>query len=221
MTRESVEVQYESGASLYFDASQGVARHMIAGADEVFEAFPLPMTLQLNVWYDLTFSFDGASVNVEVDGEVVFTAPAVGFNPAAYTQPHIAVFNGLALFESVWLEQPAITATTTTSACPEPVTVTQTETQAIRETAIVYQPYPVYIEATVTLNQTRTIIQDRFVTSTVWVAVMTETVTVTSTLQVPIPEQQGAGSFMLVLTLGFCVSLWMMRRRRKVRSTNA
>jgi len=220
MTRESEDVRYESGASLFFDCNQGVVRHMVNGTNEVFSAFNLLTQLQLRTWYELSFRFDGSQVKVELSGQIVYTAPAAGVSPNGYAEPHVAVFNGLALFESVWVEKPAATttatSTSTTATCPDR---TITQTIMVYQSTTVYQPYPVYVSTTATVTASFTETQIRSQTSTVWVAVLTETVTVTSTLEIPIPEQQGAGSFAFALALTFCVSLWMILRR-KVRCVN-
>ena len=109
LTRDGPDVNSESGMILYCGITQGSARHMVDHVNYVYQAFPLPSTIELNTWYVMRFAFYNGTVECYVNGEKCFeTDGNLTAHNGEYTQPHIAVFYGTAVFQNVKIYEPTM-----------------------------------------------------------------------------------------------------------------
>ena len=102
LTRDGPEVNDESGLTLYYGINQASVRHMVNKVDYLLESFQLDFVVELDRWYDLRFAFYDGKVEAYIDGEKCYESKGtLPESPVKYTQPHLAVFNGTAIFQVV------------------------------------------------------------------------------------------------------------------------
>ena len=101
LTREGKQVKDESGMTLYINSVKASARHKINGTNELDKGFTLPFNVQLNAWYKLKFLFYQGKIECYINDVKYFEKSGLGKCPVDYTQPHLAVFNGTAIFQYI------------------------------------------------------------------------------------------------------------------------
>jgi len=107
LTRDGPAISSESGIVLYFNTGLGSVRHMVSWTDYVYDFFPLPFTVEMNRWYTMSFSFHRGKIEAYVDGRRYFRADGgLPAHEGLYTEPHVAVFYGVAIFQIVRVYEP-------------------------------------------------------------------------------------------------------------------
>lgn len=99
-----VAVKCESTFGIYPNSTKARCRHMINYTDELGEGglvFALPFKIQLDTWYKLRFVFYQSKVECYINHTKYFEKTSLHESPVDYTQPHLAVFNGTAVFEYI------------------------------------------------------------------------------------------------------------------------
>jgi len=110
LTRDGPAIGSESGIVLYFDTRQGSVRHMVSGTDYVYDFFSLPFRVEMNRWYTMSLAFYRGRIEAYVDGKRYFRADGgLPAHEGLYTEPHVAVFYGAAIFQIVRVYEPAET----------------------------------------------------------------------------------------------------------------
>jgi len=101
LTRDGSEVNSESGLTLFYGENKGSVRHMVNKCDYLLQSFEVGFTVELERWYIMDFAFYEGTVEAYIDG--VKKCHFDGGYPknGTYTEPHVAVFNGTAIFQYV------------------------------------------------------------------------------------------------------------------------
>jgi hypothetical protein len=63
--------------------------------------FHIPFTFQMNTWYTLRFVFNQGTVQCYINGTKYFQQAGLGASPVDYTEPHLTVFYGTAIFQYI------------------------------------------------------------------------------------------------------------------------
>jgi len=108
LTRDGPEVNSESAVSLIYGINQGSVRHMIYKHDFLLEAFSIGFPVELDRWYELRLSFYEGVFKYHIDGVEKYKRNGKLPKNNTYTEPHIAVFKGTAVFQEVKVYEPAI-----------------------------------------------------------------------------------------------------------------
>lgn len=109
LTRDSSKVNCESTIGIYPNTTIARCRHKVNGIDEIgyHEShdggmiFALPFKIQLNVWYKLRFVFYQSKLECYINDTKYFEATGLGESSVDYTQPHLGVHNGTAIFQYI------------------------------------------------------------------------------------------------------------------------
>lgn len=104
LTRDGYGTNCESALDIYLNTPSASVRHMINRADELGKEgtyFTLPFKIQLNVWYKLRFAFCQNKVECYINDTKYFEKAGLHKSSVDYTQPHLAVFNGTAIFQYI------------------------------------------------------------------------------------------------------------------------
>ena len=100
ITRDSEQVNYESGSVILPEMDQATVRHMANKIDYIYTAFPTNTTINYNKWYTMKLMVHNGVVEAFVnDGQIYVSAYA--FPTGEYHEPHLAARYAVARFEYV------------------------------------------------------------------------------------------------------------------------
>jgi len=100
LTRDSSKQNYESGMALLPEVDQAIVRHMAEGADYVYKAFQINMSLDYGEWYVMRLMVHNGRMIASVDDNEIYDSNS-SFPVTTYEEPHVAVRYGIAVFEWV------------------------------------------------------------------------------------------------------------------------
>ena len=100
ITRDSEQVNYESGLVILPEMDQAIVRHMSGKIDYVYTAFPINMTIEYNEWYIIKLMAKNGIVKAFVNDVEIYASDSA-FPAGEYREPHLAVRYGVARFEWV------------------------------------------------------------------------------------------------------------------------
>ena len=98
ITRDSEQVNYESGLAILPGMNQAIVRHMANGIDYVYTAFPINMTIDYDKWYVMRLMVHNGVVKAFLNGTQIYVSNSA-FPAGEYREPHLAVRYGVAQFE--------------------------------------------------------------------------------------------------------------------------
>jgi hypothetical protein len=105
LTRDSRQLDFESGMNLYDAGNTVTVRHMAKKVNDVWENFPVPVELGGGAPHVMRFVVYHGVVSAYLDGTEVYRSPG-SYPVGSYHEPHLAVESGVARFEYVRIFEP-------------------------------------------------------------------------------------------------------------------
>jgi len=100
LTRDSNQINSESGVAFFAEENKVTVRHMVKKIDQVWETVGINMNVTYGEWYTLRFMFYEGTIKVFVNGVQVYISNGA-YPVGEYREPHLAVRYGVARFEHV------------------------------------------------------------------------------------------------------------------------
>lgn len=100
VTRDSEQVNHESGFVILPEMDQAIIRHYVNKVDHVYTAFPVNVSIEYGVWHVMRFMVHRGRVKAFVDSNAIYDSNA-SYPVGEYGEPHLAVRYGIARFEYV------------------------------------------------------------------------------------------------------------------------
>ncbi|MCW4021507.1 MAG: hypothetical protein NWF14_09830 [Candidatus Bathyarchaeota archaeon] len=100
VTRDSEQVNHESGFLILPEIDQAIVRHMVNKVDYVYTAVPFNMSIEYDVWHLMRFMVHKGVVRAFVDSNLIYDSNA-SYPVGGYREPHLSVRYGIARFEYV------------------------------------------------------------------------------------------------------------------------
>ena len=107
ITRDSEQVNYESGMVLLPEMDQASVRHMADKTDYVYIAFPINMSINYGEWYTMRLMLHEGVMKAFVGDSEIYVSDSV-FPVGEYREPHLAVRYGIAQFEYIRVYVPSV-----------------------------------------------------------------------------------------------------------------
>jgi len=105
LTRDGGEVNDESAFGICLDSSQATVRHMTNKTNQIYEVIHLTFKIRENEWYKLRFAYYNSTVECYINDSLVYRKTGLTASLTDYTEPHLAVFNGTAIFQYIRIYQ--------------------------------------------------------------------------------------------------------------------
>lgn len=100
LTRDSSEINFESGMVLFARRNEVTVRHTANRIDYVYRPFSTNLSIDYGEWYVMRFMVHDGTVRVFVDETQVY-ASKESYPVGEYHEPHLAVRNTVTRFEYV------------------------------------------------------------------------------------------------------------------------
>jgi len=101
LTRDSREINFESGMVLFAKVNRVTVRHMANKIDFVYKTFSINLSIEYGKWYVMRFMVVDGYVKVFVNNVQVYASEEKFPVGEEYHEPHLAVRYGTARFEYV------------------------------------------------------------------------------------------------------------------------
>ena len=106
LTRDSSEINFESGMVLFAGRKEVTVRHMANKIDYVYRPFSMNLNIDYGRWYVIRFIVHSGTVRAFVNETQVY-ASNKSYPVGEYHEPHLAVRHAVARFEYVQVYVPA------------------------------------------------------------------------------------------------------------------
>ena len=106
LTRDSNEINFESGMVLFAEKKEVTVRHMANGIDYVYRPFSTSLSIDYGKWYVMRFMVCNGTVRAFVNESEVYCSNK-SYPVGEYHEPHLAVRNAIARFEYVKILVPS------------------------------------------------------------------------------------------------------------------
>ena len=100
ITRDSEQVNYESGLVILPEMDQAIVRHMANKIDYIYTAFPINTSIDYSEWYTMKLMVRNGIVKAFLN-DILIYASDDAFPVGEYREPHLAVRYAVARFEYV------------------------------------------------------------------------------------------------------------------------
>jgi len=100
LTRDSKEINYESGMVLFAGVNKVTIRHMANKINYIYKTFSINMSINYGEWYVMRFMIYNGTIKAFVNDTLVFVSNG-RYPVGEYSEPHLAVIYGTARFEYV------------------------------------------------------------------------------------------------------------------------
>jgi len=105
LTRDSSNINFESGMVLFAIQNQATVRHMVNKKDFIYKRFPINLDIKYNKWYVMRFMIHNGKVKAFVDYIQIYASNET-YPVGTYNEPHLAVNSGIARFKYVKIYEP-------------------------------------------------------------------------------------------------------------------
>ena len=106
LTRDSNEINFESGMVLFAEEKKVTVRHMANRIDYVYRPFSTNLSIDYGEWYVMRFMVYNGTLRAIVNEAEVYCSKE-SYPVGEYHEPHLAVRNAIARFEYVKILVPS------------------------------------------------------------------------------------------------------------------
>ena len=106
LTRDSKEINFESGMVLFAEEKKVTVRHMANRIDYVYKPFNTNLSIDYGEWYVMRFMVYNGTVGAFVNETEIYSSNE-SYPVGEYHEPHLAVRNTIARFEYIKILVPS------------------------------------------------------------------------------------------------------------------